>query len=70
MARWNADVQEHDGEGIEYVQAFTPEVYDDPVVREGINNGDYRPLYRAILEAAFEAEPRLQRGDAVEIRLA
>lgn len=69
MAIWSADVQKHptednpEGEGVDtiYSETFTG-IGDLPEVRAGVEAGDYRPYYRAILENAFESDDRFRQG--------
>lgn len=65
MAWWSAEVlidPSDDDSGVEVVNGFVWGM-------EYPEDKDYRKHYRALLEAAFEAEPRIGQGHASSIRL-
>lgn len=65
MASWSAEVlidPTDDSSEFEVVGGRVAVDFDT-------DDGDYRNHYRAVLEAAFEAEPRIGQGHAVAIRI-
>lgn len=76
MAIWSAEVEsyptEDNPEGGDIERIYSPpfmSIAEIPEVRAAMDAGDFRPYYRAILEHAFESDPRFKQGKVFMITM-